>query len=885
MAPYLEPEALEHLYPAETVSDGYAQGGPQLDPNTGMGCSNRSEGCIPTHPYQTRPLEVPSIPIPGHPVRIHSTPIRPFHLSSRVHTSSEGGWGCTEDTGSNDIHVSRRLAHCGQISRSHHGRTELHMAHNPGPRLHNQHREVSPLAYSVPSLPRSITQSPEGTGLSHRGTHTKSSPVRVPVPAIIGGSSKGLAQAAGPYGQSGGYSRLLQTKDASHPAAPTVPLPAKAPPHRSPGADYSLATSTPPMVVGPYQPDSETRLSQTSSIRGHHDRCVTFWLGSHPPPAPSGRSVGTRTSDESCQFTGDVGGSQGPPLFPTRGCKQVGAGSMRQLYSRSVHQPPRGNKICQTVCTHMETPPLVHASQSNPVSSAPPRQGECDSRRPLQGMVCPNRMDTPPTGCSFPLSHDRLAPRRSVCVPNKSPTTGILFEDPRSLCLADRCISNKVGRPTSICLPPVLPHPSSTDKDRGGELQDSPNSTILAPTTMVLKNNPTLGSSASNSSEKSGHPASTPLGSSPPGARGSSPDVLGAVTQSLRAAGLSQRAAYIAACSRRASTRKVYKSRLRHFYKWCRNRSLHPPNTSVGEIADFLVYLFEWDLSASTIRNYRSAIAAIHLGFPDRTSVSDNKALGQLVRGMFVSRPPTRRLIPSWDLFNVLSSLSRSPFEPMGSSTLLDLSIKVTFLLAVATSRRRSELHSLTIEEGHIRWEPGGVRLIPKLGFLTKNQSESFLPPDIFVADIKSFSSVADDKFWCPVRALKWYISRTKTLRAGHSQLFIATTPPHQPASRDTISRWLISAIRRATDTKTMDTGADGPVRAHDVRAASTSWAFFKGISIGDITQAACWKTPNTFTECYLKDVLQAEGRAWRAVLEAASRSSLQSRGAPQTGH
>ena len=129
---------------------------------------------------------------------------------------------------------------------------------------------------------------------------------------------------------------------------------------------------------------------------------------------------------------------------------------------------------------------------------------------------------------------------------------------------------------------PILPHPSGTDKDRRGELQDSPNSTVLAPTTMVLKTNPTLGSSASSSSKEVGHPASTPLGSSSPSASGSSPDVLGAVTQSLRTAGLSRRAAAIAACSGRASTRKVCNSRLPHFYKWCRSRSLHLPNASVG---------------------------------------------------------------------------------------------------------------------------------------------------------------------------------------------------------------------------------------------------------------------------------------------------------------
>ena len=251
------------------------------------------------------------------------------------------------------------------------------------------------------------------------------------------------------------------------------------------------------------------------------------------------------------------------------------------------------------------------------------------------------------------------------------------------------------------------------------------------------------------------------------GSRGSAPDLLGAVSRSLRSAGLSRRAAMLVAHSRRASTRKVYGSRLHNFFRWCRQRSLHPPTTSVGEVGDFLLYLFDSGLKTATVKNYRSAISAIHEGFPDGSSVPDNCAISQLVKGMFVTRPPTRQLVPSWDLFRVLSTLSQPPppFEPIGNATLLQLSIKVVFLLAVATSRRRSELHFLSVATGHIRWEAGGVRLIPVLGFLTKNQSESFMPPDIFVPDIKSFSAVADDKLWCPVRALKWYISNCSSRR------------------------------------------------------------------------------------------------------------------------
>ena len=63
--------------------------------------------------------------------------------------------------------------------------------------------------------------------------------------------------------------------------------------------------------------------------------------------------------------------------------------------------------------------------------------------------------------------------------------------------------------------------------------------------------------------------------------------------------------------------------------------------------------------------------------------------------------------------------------------------------------------------------------------------------PDIFVADIKSFSSEAKDKLWCPVRALKWYMNHTRSLRTDHQKLFITATLPFRPASQCTISRWI----------------------------------------------------------------------------------------------
>ena len=238
---------------------------------------------------------------------------------------------------------------------------------------------------------------------------------------------------------------------------------------------------------------------------------------------------------------------------------------------------------------------------------------------------------------------------------------------------------------------------------------------------------------------------------------------------------------------------------------------------------------------------------------------------------MFIERPPIRRLTPSWDLGSVLSSLSKPPFEPAGASSLHQLTVKTAFLIAAASARQQSEIHALSLEPGHIRWEPGGVRLIPHVEFLTKNQSANYSPPDIFIPSLTAFSSVEEDKWWCPVRALKFYIARTKPLRGKTKRLFITTVQPHCPASLTTIARWISEAILHVSpDTDTRGSKS----KAHETRSTSTSWAHLLGVSIADIMKAACWKNPSTFTSCYLIDVAQSEGLMGRNVLREIGRST-----------
>ena len=77
--------------------------------------------------------------------------------------------------------------------------------------------------------------------------------------------------------------------------------------------------------------------------------------------------------------------------------------------------------------------------------------------------------------------------------------------------------------------------------------------------------------------------------------------------------------------------------------------------------------------------------------------------------------------------------------------------------MAIASGQRRSELHALSAAPGHIRWERGGVRLIPNPSYVAKNQTASSKPVEIFIQPLSAHSSVSEDKVWCPVRALKYY--------------------------------------------------------------------------------------------------------------------------------
>lgn len=123
------------------------------------------------------------------------------------------------------------------------------------------------------------------------------------------------------------------------------------------------------------------------------------------------------------------------------------------------------------------------------------------------------------------------------------------------------------------------------------------------------------------------------------------PDCVAAIRQSLLDKGFSAAAAEVAYNFR--STVVLYSGRLQNTPSGVNAICWVDPTTApVGKIADFLLYLFNMGRQVSSIKGYRSAIASIHGGFTDGSSVSSSPDLLKLVKGLFLKRPPVRSLVP-----------------------------------------------------------------------------------------------------------------------------------------------------------------------------------------------------------------------------------------------
>ena len=180
----------------------------------------------------------------------------------------------------------------------------------------------------------------------------------------------------------------------------------------------------------------------------------------------------------------------------------------------------------------------------------------------------------------------------------------------------------------------------------------------------------------------------------------------------------------------------------------------------------------------------------------------------------------------------------KAPYEPIATVSLGFLILKTVFLVALATGRRRSEIHAFSYDRN-------------LTGFSRNKSSVAILTAKITKPALVDFTSkdIPDYKL-CPVHALNMYMERTKepSIRKGRNRLFLPLKTSHTDTIPPQISSWIVAVVKRAYENCTSDDQILARVNAHEVRALSASWASFNQVPMHEVMQAAFWRGDTSFT-------------------------------------
>ncbi len=131
----------------------------------------------------------------------------------------------------------------------------------------------------------------------------------------------------------------------------------------------------------------------------------------------------------------------------------------------------------------------------------------------------------------------------------------------------------------------------------------------------------------------------------------------------------------------------------------------------------------------------------------------------------------------------------------------------------------------------------------------------------------------------CPVRALRIYVDRTRSVRSSEQLFFChGGQQKGKAVSKQRLAHWIVETVALAYQSQ----GEPCPlgVRAHSTRSVASSHALAHGASLADICRAVGWVTPNTFARFYNLHVLgyrpamtEAVGRAVSIATETINRN------------
>lgn len=838
-----------------------------------VGCVFGSQGRLLPFSYPPKAQEVPSLLLSGKDVAVQSPSLRPVPCTVGFLHGGEGTAGSGSSSRYFSSSVPGRLGHSSRFE-AHSGDSERFRDLSlPEDGVHYQLREVGVdtnkgLCVRGLSLPHGGR---DGDSLGRKDQKDQSqsrSFLEGPLPtretlAVAPGSSF-LHGKAGPHGQ------ITYEGASVQPQVPVVP---------SYGFSYGpcpdiAGISASSEVVGLKRfPSQGFHVSPPLSLQAPLYGCFSRGLGSTPGFPGALRPMVLQRGQVAYQPSRDGGSFSGTPSLGVPVHGRGGLSGYRQFDSGLLYQQAGRHTVPLVVSPSCRYPDMVQCQEYPVVSQAHSGSPECSGRFSIQGR-------TDPPGGVVPVSQDFPVAVRSVGFPSCGSVChsleqqGSYFRVPHSRRegFSSGCPVDVMAGSGGLCLPPSGDLDKGAPEDSHPSMSSDSHSSSVAGQAMVPRVVRLAGRLPSRTSTQVRPPEAAQDGCVSSASSGPQASRLEVVEQSLCQKGFSQEVSIRVARPSRQSSLAVYQSKWSVFQSWCNRRKIDPFASPSAVVADFLLEKFKAGLACSTLAGYRTAIAKTLL---PRTGVDlgADADLSALLRNFQVERPVSRNSVPDWDLSLVLNKLSAPPFEPLEDAPLKLLTWKTVFLVALASGKRRSEIHAL--DGGRVSWREDfsvvKLRVIPS--FLAKTQLATS-PPLSFSVPALAPSLGPDmdqDLLLCPVRALRSYLDRTKKLRKGRKLLFLSYKKGFKSdICSATISFWIKKCIRTCYDLADLPSGTSFKVRAHDVRALAASLAYLGRTPLERVLEACTWSSPNTFTSFYLRDLEWCESSGRRLEVIAA---------------
>ena len=862
METYTGPKQIKSVPQSGEIQNGDTGNHQNVPPTRRVGHLDRLQGCLLSHSNTGTIQEISKISCPRPDIPIQGTSLWSVHSALGVHCNSKGGETDGHTQGYKNPPVPRRLVGTGHFP------PRLSPTYSntgqdvPRPRLDGECRKIRTRTQASLRLCRLPVRPPARQGPTHTGplaNPSRENSETASATSLSGPAVHVLDRFVNSHRKT---SSPRPTAHETHTVAPQKQLEDTGILREGhPNTQVSAPTFT--MVADGGQCTPRSTITPNKTCSANLYRRIKRRVGRSLRRAYCKTGMVITGKQAAYKFSGTESSVSGSKRVPRPLLGQDCPGSNGQHNGSGLYKQGRRHEVGPNLCPIVENLDLVYQETSDSQGPTHPRSPKCSSRQTIQtwsdhtnrvvspSRSFPNLMQQVAPASNRPICHEVQQQVASICVTGSGPpgnssrrSQPTMGGSGRVRLPTDRHIGQSGGEVTE--LPIQENHP-----DCSGVAQHA---LVLGPSDYVQSGSP--------QSAQLAQPADTALQSDPSQKSDESEPT------SIKEQGFSQAVAARIEAPQRGSTRSVYEAKWAVFTKWCITNQVDFRSPPVKSVADFLLYLFEdRKLQPSTIDGYRSAIADKLGNATINISKDDNHT--RLLDSFHRDRPKGRRGIPSWNLSLVLHQLTKAPFEPLREASLKHLTFKTVFLLALGSGKRRSEIHAW--QHKNIRhqsdWSKGS--LYPSPSFLSKNQLAKEGPKSVAPVVIPALAPTLDkslksDRSPCPVRALRYYLDGTSDLRQNKELVFVSFKKGFdKDISPATISSWIKQTVILCYELSDHQAHTQHQVKAHDVRAFAASKTFQSGVSLEQILSACHWKSHNTFTQFYLKDVAWADSELY----------------------